>query len=115
MKTIIAGGRNYSLTRADFEFLDTLPITEVVSGKCNGADAGGEVWARRKGIPVKPFPADWNRYGLAAGPERNARMAEYAEACVLFPGNDGTEDMEEKALAKNLKIYDRRKKDAEEE
>jgi hypothetical protein len=38
MKTIIAGGRHYRLTDEDYDFLDTLGITEVVCGGATGAD-----------------------------------------------------------------------------
>ena len=112
MKTIIAGGRDYNLTPEDYALLDKLlielPITEVVSGCARGADACGETWAVTRKIPVKPFPADWDKHSRAAGPVRNSEMAEYAEACVLFPGGRGTGDMLKKATAKGLKIIDLR-------
>lgn len=108
MKTIIAGGRNYRLTYEDRGFLDTLGITEVVSGKCSGADSDGELWAGRSRIPVEPFPADWTKFGRGAGPLRNARMAAYADAVVLFPGDRGTESMFREATKAGIVIYDRR-------
>ena len=66
-RLIIAGGRHYDLTPKDYAGLGTLlPVLEVVSGKCpTGADVCGEVWAFRHSIPVKPFPANWGKYGGA--------------------------------------------------
>ena len=86
MKTIIAGGRDYFLTEFDESRLDGLDITEVVCGCARGADTGGEMWAQKRGIPVKRFPADWDGLGKGAGPVRNCQMAEYVEALVAFPG-----------------------------
>ena len=111
MKTIIAGGREYILSPEDFAFLDklkvSLPITEVVSGCARGADRGGEVWAKKNGIPIQPFPADWDGLGRGAGHIRNAQMAKYAEAAVLFPGGSGTQSMLALAKKHGLWVFDR--------
>ena len=104
MKTIIAGGRAYHLRPKDHALLDTLGITEVVSGQCSGADRGGELWAASAHIPVRYFPANWSMYGRAAGPLRNKHMAEYADALVAFPGGRGTASMLREAKRLNLKI-----------
>jgi hypothetical protein len=58
-------------------------------------------------VPVKQFPADWNKYGKAAGPIRNAQMAKYADAVILFPGGRGTANMRKLAKEHGLEIlYD---------
>ncbi len=111
MKLIIAGGRHYQLTTEDFVKLENLHkeihITEVVSGKCRGADSGGETWAKVNKIHVEPFPADWDRYTRgSAGPIRNRQMAQYADAVVLFPGDSGTASMCREAKIAEIKIYD---------
>lgn len=59
-------------------------ITELVSGKARGGDEAGEAWAKVFGIPIKPFPADWNGLGKVAGHIRNEEMAEYAEIGLGF-------------------------------
>lgn len=108
MKTIIAGGRDYEFNRHDILALDMLsismPITEVVSGCAKGADTCGEQWAEQEGIPVMKFPAEWDKYGKAAGHKRNEVMAQYADAVILFPGGKGTANMEQNAIKYNLKI-----------
>ena len=103
--TIIAGGRDYNITMSDEAWLDTLPIREVVSGGASGVDAGGEAWAKKRGIPIKRFPADWKTHGRAAGPIRNRQMAEYADAVVLFPGGRGTDSMRREAERQGLRIF----------
>jgi hypothetical protein len=105
LSVIVAGGRDYRMTPQDEAWLDTLPIREVVSGGASGADAGGEAWAEKRGIPVRWFPADWDKYGRAAGPIRNRQMAEYADAVVLFPGGRGTDSMRREAERRGLTIF----------
>lgn len=105
LAVVVAGGRDYRMTAADEAWLDTLPIREVVSGGATGADAGGESWARKRGIPVKRFPADWNAHGRAAGPIRNRQMAEYADAVALLPGGRGTDSMRREAERRGLQIF----------
>lgn len=112
MKLIIAGGRDYEL-RDDHKMIILALLyhtTEVVSGKCpTGGDKVGEDIAKECKVPVKPFPADWGRYGsISAGVIRNKQMAEYADAVLLLPGNKGTNDMFAQALHHKLKIYDLR-------
>jgi hypothetical protein len=113
-RIIIAGSRDFD----DYEYLkqrmdefimneihrlfmerpgEDLPKLEFVSGNCppnkktgkRGADNLGEIYARQRGYEPTPMPADWDKYGIAAGPIRNGEMAKYAseadyKACVIF-------------------------------
>lgn len=109
MRVIIAGGRDYVATAADFDALDrlqaSLGIAEVVSGGARGVDVAGEAWARMRDVPVKRFPADWRAHGKAAGFRRNQQMADYADALIAFPGGRGTADMIRRAEAKGIPVY----------
>jgi len=113
MKLIIAGGRDYQFTDADYDSLDellsSLPIQEVVSGGATGADECGEAWAKLRGVPVKVFRANWKTWGSAAGPIRNREMAKYADAVALFPGGRGTKSMHQEAEDARIDIYDFRR------
>ena len=111
MRTIIAGGRDYFLTEHDERRLDGLDITEVICGCARGADTGGEIWAQKRGIPVKRFPADWSK-GKGAGLARNCEMAAYAKALVAFPGGRGTAHMVGEALRRGLVVWDWRERDS---
>jgi len=99
MKTIIAGCRDfkdYHLVKTKIEYnRNTHPITEVVSGGAEGADRLGEQYAIENNIPLKIFPAEWSKYGPAAGPIRNRQMAEYADCLIaVWDGKSkGTKNM----------------------
>lgn len=107
MKTIIAGGRDYRLTEADVAVLNRLKyhlIDSVLTGGARGVDTDGDRWAFFNGLPRRVVDAQWKLLGPSAGPIRNAVMAEAAQACVLFPGGPGTEDMRQKAIDARLLI-----------
>ena len=109
MKVIIAGSRDiddYSLVekavaQSGFE------ITEVVSGGARGVDFLGEQWALNNHIRTTAFPAQWAAYGRAAGPIRNEKMAQYAEALIaVWDGKSaGTRNMIENAEKRGLKVF----------
>lgn len=88
-RVIVSGGRDFSdyeYLRSSLDFLlqnITGPIV-IVSGTARGADKLGEQYAAEKGYAVLRFPADWNRFGKAAGHMRNEQMAKNADALVAF-------------------------------
>ena len=108
MKAIIAGGRDFIPAKEHYRWLvEALAdnhVSEIVSGGCSGADRFGERAAAHYNLKLSRFPAEWNKYGKAAGPKRNEKMAEYADICILLPGGRGTADMESRAKAHGLKI-----------
>lgn len=110
MRVIVAGGRDfedYAMLRACLEF--TLePDDEIVSGTAKGADTLGERYAKEYSVPLHKFPAEWDRYGVAAGPIRNKQMAAYSEKLVAFLsrlGSKGTKNMIETALKMGLEVH----------
>ena len=86
MKVIIAGSRTITDYNVVFSAIRNsgYKITEVVSGGAKGVDRLGERYAHENGIPVKRFLPDWRELGKAAGPVRNADMAEYADALIAI-------------------------------
>lgn len=110
MKVIIAGGRDYRLTRADRRWLNGLGITGVITGGAPGADWGAKKWADEHGIPCDVHRAQWDRHGRAAGPIRNREMAEHLarlagpKAVILFPGGAGTASMRREAERAGLRV-----------
>lgn len=89
-RVIIAGGRDFSdyrlLERTVDGFLSGRGGEEIaiLCGKARGADALGERYARSRGYRLQYYPADWERYGRAAGCIRNQEMAQNADALVAF-------------------------------
>lgn len=110
MKVIIAGGRSFDdyqlLKRKCDEILAEINDIEIVSGAASGADRLGERYAKEKGYAVKQFPADWSKWGKAAGPKRNKQMAEYGDILIAFWDGEsrGTKNMIDLANANNLKV-----------
>lgn len=92
MQLIIAGTRDFNdyalLKRRLTYFLQNAIVRqteiEIVSGGCQGADALGERYTQENNFKLKLFPADWAKYGKAAGPIRNADMARYASHCIVL-------------------------------
>lgn len=110
-KLIIAGSRgfnNYSFLKEKVDFLlkNVNEEIEIVSGTAQGADRLGERYANENGFKLKCFPANWDKFGNAAGYIRNQDMAEYANACVVFWVNNskGTKHMIDLAEKHKLKL-----------
>jgi len=115
VRTIIAGSRTITDGQlvAAAVAASGFHISEVVSGCARGADRLGEEWATVRGVPVRRFPAEWERHGRAAGRIRNAQMIADAIAapqggCVIavWDGRSpGTRHTIELALQRGLAVY----------
>lgn len=87
-RVIIAGTREFNDAYLLFAIMDDYRRIakevgnddnyEIVCGGARGADALGALWAYNRGLPVKHFLADWDKYGKSAGYKRNEKMAAYA-------------------------------------
>lgn len=113
MKLIVAGSRYLHGTWIYdhiFKIIDKndLEVTEIVSGGAYGPDKVGESYAKFYGIPITLFEPDWDRYGLKAGPIRNAKMAIYGDALLLiWDGiSKGSASMKKAMKALNKPIYE---------
>ena len=115
MKVLICGDREWDdreKIRGELRALrKTWDVLEICEGECRGADTIAREEAERMGIPVRPFPADWRRYGKRAGPIRNRQMLkEFAPDMVLAFHDDiersrGTRDMVTIARAANIPTH----------
>lgn len=111
-KVIIAGCRDftdYELLREKCDYhLQNLRLEDIVivSGHASGADSLGERYAQDRGFQLETYPADWQAHGRAAGPIRNAKMANVAHALIAFwdGKSRGTKNMIETARKYNLKV-----------
>lgn len=110
-KIIIAGGRDFDDYRRLVNVVGSLTRFNkftLVSGMATGADSLGLRYARQRDIKnVLKFPAEWDIHGKAAGPIRNAAMADAADTLIAFwdGKSRGTKNMIDVALSKGLTVH----------
>lgn len=96
--------------------LSSIGAPVLVHGAARGADTLAErAWkhlqSARPGYLASPeqHPANWTKYGKAAGPIRNAYMVNLgANVCLTFarPGSVGTFDCARKARMAGIRVVD---------
>ena len=84
-------------------------IEVLLEGGARGADRCAREWAKKRKVPVRTFPADWDQHGKAAGSIRNGELCEalctYADRlAVTAPGGRGTADMCRRLRAAHVPI-----------
>jgi hypothetical protein len=110
MRVLVCGGRNYFDRTRLFEALDReylkRPFSHLIHGGAKGADALADEWASQNSVVRLPFYADWDMYGLGAGPMRNARMLKEGmpDLVIAFPGGRGTANMIGLAQAAGIEV-----------
>ena len=114
IKVIIAGTRDfnyYAFLKKNLDyFLQGINPNneeiEIVSGNARGADKLGERYAKEHNLPVKLFPANWDKYGKRAGYLRNQEMANYADVLIAFwdEKSKGTKHMIDIAKKQDLTV-----------
>lgn len=109
MRVLVCGGRDFRDVTSVWETLDQLAKTAVIDclieGDQRGADRIAGHWAKRKGVTLLPFKADWSR-GKRGGPERNQRMIDEGrpDLVIAFPGKEGTANMVRQARAYRIEV-----------
>jgi len=112
MNLIVAGGRdfnNYPLLKEKLDHLlsktDKEEVT-ILCGMAKGADLLGKRYTDENNIDVWEYPANWDKYGKAAGYLRNSDMADNATHLVAFWDgvSKGTKHMIDLATEKGLVV-----------
>lgn len=111
MRVLVCGDRAWS-DRAPIEReLRGLPEgTVVIHGGCRGADRLAGQVASELSFGVEEFPAEWHRYGRAAGPIRNRRMLEEGKPDLVLAFHPdlsrsrGTRDMVDRARKAGVEV-----------
>lgn len=125
IRLIVAGSRDYTnkkvieniieIVIADLKQRHPFFTLRIITGGARGVDTLAENYARTNGIKLSIYPVtskDWATNGKAAGPLRNARMAEAAleaDAPYLLAFWDmksrGTKSMIDIANKKHIPTY----------
>lgn len=84
VKLAVVGSRSFD----DYPFLANVlkwyDCSAIISGGARGADSLAAKYAMEHNIPLKEFPADWDRLGKSAGFIRNKRIVTEADEMVAF-------------------------------
>jgi hypothetical protein len=104
LRILVCGSRDYTNKEKIWHILDALqskldqPLV-LITGMARGADTWAAMWGSTK-IPREnqlDFPAQWHKYGRAAGPKRNQQMLDEGkpDLVIAFGGLNGrgTNDM----------------------
>lgn len=113
MRITIGGCRDYN-NYSVFEKFVSECISEIeseniiiLSGHCSGVDAMAERYAMEKGYKLEIYPADWKKYGRAAGPKRNKEMVQDSNVVIAFwdGKSKGTKSLVEFAKKNDMLLY----------
>ena len=114
-RLIICGGRDFSDYKFFTDKMNRLMTYYknilIISGHASGADTFAEQYAGEHNIPIKVFPAEWKKFGRAAGPIRNRTMLEFAKeetpaVAAFWDGKSrGTGNMIKMAKAEGIECH----------
>jgi hypothetical protein len=109
MRVLVCGSRDWSDKDAIKKELESIKnITVLIHGACRGADVLAGEAAKELNIPIKEFIANWNMYGLSAGPKRNQQMLDEGKPDYVLAFHDniasskGTKDMISRAIKSGI-------------
>ena len=109
-RILICGDRNYQDWIKVQEYLDTISRTTIIiHGGARGADSLAGNLATSLKMKVIKFPANWDKYGKAAGVLRNQQMLDegHPDLVVYFhkdiENSKGTKDMLKRATDSGIR------------
>jgi len=83
-KIAVIGSRSFNDVSLVNQILVPLIPFVLVSGGARGADDLGEKFADHHQLDKMIFPAEWKKYGSAAGPIRNKLIVEACDEVIAF-------------------------------
>lgn len=110
-RVLVSGSRNWSDAGTIHSALNEMRAVHgkitVVHGGARGADSIADDWARSNDVPVEVYPAQWDKYGKAAGMKRNRQMLDTGiDVVAAFPlgRSPGTRGMMNIAKTAGVKV-----------
>ena len=110
MRILCCGDRHWTQKDKVIKVLAALPLdTVIIEGEAPGADSMARDVALSMGMVVERFPAQWTRYGRAAGPIRNQQMLDARPDKVIafhadLEHSKGTKDMVRRARGAGIPV-----------
>ena len=114
MNILVCGTRDVPSQKQADKVMDILHLFTrgethtLIHGAAPGVDTIASMYAKRVEWEVRPFPADWERHGKAAGPIRNQQMFDEndVDLVLAFPAasSRGTWDMVERAVKNRIPV-----------
>ena len=112
MRVLVTGSRYWTNKDRIRRVLSAFKDVEcIIEGEARGADTLAREVAEELGIPVDPYPADWDRFHKAAGPIRNRQMVNEGKPDIVVAfhnnilGSKGTKDMVTFAWSKHIPTF----------
>lgn len=108
---LVCGDRNWTNRASITKRLKSLPkSTLILHGGARGADTIAGEEAAKLGLKVEVFPAEWDKYGPAAGPIRNVKMLDRKPNLVIAFHPDlaksrGTAHTVREARKRQIKVH----------
>jgi hypothetical protein len=110
-KVLICGDRNWTNSVAIENFINKYLPKDIiiVTGNARGADYWAEQYCKMNKIENKSIPANWKKYGRAAGPIRNREMLNEKPILVVAFHSDiknslGTKDTVTEARNRKIPV-----------
>lgn len=118
MRVLVCGSRDHpdelfvwnELSKLANQLNNPASNLTIIHGAAKGVDTYAGRWADICGVKQEPFPADWKKYGKAAGPIRNSQMLVKGDPdlVIAFPwpnltATKGTKDMVKQARAAGVR------------
>ena len=89
MRVLVTGDRDWTDLVVILDRLSELPSgTVIIHGACRGADKLAGEAAQLLGFSIIEYPAEWGKYGRAAGPIRNRQMLEEGQPNLVLGFHD---------------------------
>ena len=112
-RILISGDRNWHDVNRMLEAFEHFHISKddvVINGAARGADLISSFIAMDAGIKYEEFPANWDKFGKAAGHIRNLEMLDTnPDLVIVFHDtlffSKGSKHCAQEALKRNIKTY----------